>query len=312
MGDFTITSNTMNRIQMVNFYRQGIGRRIVEKTAGITTWDGEIVDMVLVLEGQSYHITLDPERWHNKVKTKYGYSETAFSEDTDSSDVYGESGYIDYIGGAYDSTSATAKRDKRLADNAFPRSRPQGGSGGGLAVQTGGNTLHVMCAGYVFSMNRRYQTSDIAAGNLSAQISTLVGNSEFVTAGTIETNTLSVPVSVTGVEVRLWDLISELVEMGDASGNLYVGGVYEDQKFHYEAAETVVTHYWRKGRLLNRGFSQVLPTMIRPDIIVQFENSPGEFIPPGGAARDDPRSVYIEEVEFIAPNSYRLIPTGGL
>jgi hypothetical protein len=310
-GDFTVTPQTMSRQEMINFYETGIGMRVVERTAGIVTWEGEIVQLDLMLDGLGYRLSLDPELWHNKVKVKYGYSATAWSETTASSDIYGESNYIDYLGGAYDSASATARQKRRLVENSYPRSRPSGGLTSGSLFFPQANSLHVVCAGYVLGMNRRFQTSDIAATNISDQISTLVGNSEFVTAGRIDANTLSVPVSVAGIEVRLWDLIQELIEMGDDTdtGNRWVGGVYAGREFHYKQAETTVTHFWRNGRLEHRG-APMLPTNVLPDIIVRVPNAPHNSLAPVGYEWDDPKDLYIEEVEFIAPDSYRLIPYG--
>jgi len=50
------------------------------------------------------------------------------------------------------------------------------------------------------------------------------------------------------------------------------------------------------------------PTLIRPDIIVRI-GSPFVTEPLSGNEWD--KNVYIEEVEFVAPNGYRLIPADG-
>ena len=310
-GDFTIIGGregTMGRTQMINLYNTSMGKRIVENSGGITTWEGEIVELVLTLDGVQYRRTFVPNQWHNKVAVKYPAALTSFSEDTSSSDIYGESCYIDTVGSAYGSTAAEARRDRLLAENAWPRSRAVGGLGNTDAAQ--GNTLAVSVAGYVFSMNRRYQTTDIAAGNLSANLSTLIGNSEFVTAGRITSNTLSVPVQAAGIYPRLWDAIEELIEMGDASGNRYVGGAWAGRAFHYTAAETTVTHRYASGKLYTKAGTLVLPSQIRPDIIVDIANSPTEI--PSMSGSDIDSYSYIEEVEFIAPDKFRLIPREGM
>jgi hypothetical protein len=157
-------------------------------------------------------------------------------------------------------------------------------------------------------MNRRFRESDTAAANVSAQISTLVGESEFVTAGYIGVNTLSVPISGAEIAFRLWDGISQMIEMGDGSGNRWVGGCYAGRKFRYQQAETTITHRWVQGRLLDLASTPIRPTMIRPDIIVALKDVPFGVLPPGGSAWDNPRNVYIEEAEFIAPDQYRLVP----
>jgi hypothetical protein len=316
-ADFTITPDTMTRHEMENFYNTCMGRRVVESSYGITSWEGEIVQMGLTLNGVTHRRTMDPERWHNKVMARYtdnlthASGATAWAETTESSDAYGESCYIDTLGDNYDVTGAEGVRDRRLAENAYPKSIPSGG----LARQAGGSgasdSLAVLCEGYVFSMNRRFQEADIAADAVSTQISTLVGNSEFVTAGLVTTNAFSIAVTGTSIAQRLWDIIGELVLVGDGTDR-WVGGVYEDRLFYYNAAQTAVTHYWRQGRLLDLSGAAVPPSLIRPDIIVQTDTFTLGLQPPSASVTDNPRNAYIEEVEFIYPDSYRLVPyTGG-
>ena len=307
-GSFTITADTMGRAEMVNLYNTAIGQRVVESVSSLVTWEGEIVELRLTLDGLTYLRSLDVERWHNKVAVRHPTGITAWAEDTDSSDIYGESCYIDTVGNPYGATAAEARRNRILSENAYPRSRPTGGLASAEG-QPAENRLEVTCAGYVFGMNRRYQASDIATANLSAQITTLVGNSEFVTAGRISTNTLQVPVQAVGIYSRLWDTIADFIEAGDANGNRYIGGVWAGRKFHYQAAETAQTHVWRNGRLYDKAGTLVPPPLIRPDIIVRLANSPSSVYAPSGEDLD--RCVYIEEVEFTAPDRYRLIPREG-
>ena len=310
-GDFTITSETMSRLGLFDFYNSCLGFRLVENTYSITSWEGEIVEMTLTVNGDQETRSLDIEKCHNNVIVDYGHDMTASSEVTESSDIFGEIQYIDNVDSTYDSTAAAAIRDRRLTENAYPRSKPSGGLVSGAPTDSGPDTLHVIVAGYCLSMNRLYQTTDVAAANLSAQISTLVGNSEFVTAGSIETNTLQVPIRAAGNYPRLWDAIEQIIEMGDASGNRYVGGVYAGLEFNYEAAETEVTHYWRNQILFSKAGQREFPTLIKPNIIVQKGQGPFPPIMLNAGVWDRVQNIYIEAVEFTAPNQFRLIPYGG-
>jgi hypothetical protein len=297
----------MGRNQMTDIYNTAMAQRIVARAYGLITWEGEIVELVLPLDGIDYTRSMDTEAWQNKVKARYAAGETAYSETTGSSDIYGESVYIDVLGGTADATSAAGRRDRRLTENAYPRSRPSGGFAFGAGGQPRRNQLRITAAGYVFSMNRRYQELDLAAAAISSQISTLVGNSEFVTAGRIDSNATTKAVSVTGIPMRLWNLIEELIEDGDSSGNQYAGGVYGGRKFNYNLAETAVTHFWRDGKLLDLAGVPVHPALVRPDIIVRISNAPFGTLSPGAAVKDDTKNAYINAVEFIAPNGYRLL-----
>jgi len=309
-GDFSVTQEQVTQYELIDLFNGILGCRIVEVNYGITTWEGEIVQLRLTLDGVTWLRSLDSIRWRNKVKVQWGGGETAWSEDTDSSGEYGESCHIDQASAVFDATTAEARRDKILAHDAFPRTHTESGIfiDPSRSVDAGANRLDVMCAGYVFSMNRRYQESNIAAANISANISTLVGNSEFVTAGEIETNSTQSAVVVAGTPTRLWDCIRELIDIGDGSGNDYVGGVYAGREFDYAAAETSVTHYLRNGRLYDATGNYVLPPRVKPDMLVEIQGAPRSRTPPGGNAWDKPNRVYIDEVEFAAPDRLTLIP----
>jgi hypothetical protein len=306
-GDFTITGETMQRPRIVEFYKTGIGRRVVERVGSQITWEGEIVFMRLTLGGISYERSLDAERWRNRVKVQWGGGETAWGEESNSTALYGDAEYIEQASAVYDSAAAETRRDRILALDAFPRSHPSGT----LTTEQNndqGDSLYVLCAGYVFSMNRRYRETNIAAANISTQISTLVGNSEFVTAGRIDTNSDQAAVIVAGTPMRLWDVIRELIEMGDSAGDEWIGGVWANREFRYYQAQTALTHFWSAGRLIDRGNVVMRPALIKPDIVVQVAEAPVLHNPPGGTDLDNPRNVYIQEVEFRAPDQFTLIP----
>ena len=310
-ADFSIGSDRLGRGELADLYNDALGWRVEECSYGPVTWEGEIVQLTLTRDGESYTRTLDLEKWQNKVKVIYPAGATAWSETTASSDLYGESCYVDTVGSPYGATASAARRDRRLAEYAYPRSRASGGLSYSGQPTGRGAKLDVLCAGYVFSMNRRYRETDTAAAALSAQITTLVGESEFVTAGTIVTNSASLPISTKGIPARLWDLIEDLIGIGDTSGNRYVGGVYAGRVFNYAAAATTVTYYWRGGVLYDAAGTPMLPPHIKPNTIVEQAGAPRGRTLPGGAVWDQSNRIYIEEVEFVAPNGYRLIPRDG-
>ena len=96
--------------------------------------------------------------------------------------------------------------------------------------------------------------------------------------------------------------------MGDASGNEWAGGVYAGRKFNLAAAATTVSHYWRNGNLYDAGGSPVLPTHVKPGILVEIVGAPRGRLLPGGAVWDRPNRAYIEAVEFQAPDKLTLVP----
>lgn len=421
-GSFTVESGQMTRHKMWEFYHNNIGRRVVENTFGMTSWEGEITEMTITIDGVSYMTSLDPERWHNKVKVQYTYPRfedvqqgvlaydpagppatfqdtlqdwsdwetaapgtavyyclvtndddttvgfycgdaaaianpndaieayldvalttrgwqgetaaktpisyivshveragaaeaTAWAETTDASDLYGESCYID-ARGEMSQAVAEAIRDRRLAENAYPKSVPIGGLSTDSSRRLREARLEVICTGYAYSMNRRYMEEDVEPDDISNQVALLVDGSadaaEYVTAGKIDTNATLRPTLTGGnIPFRLWDQAEELAEMGDASANRWIIGVYDSRLLNYQAAETEVTHYWRNGRLTNAAGHPVFPTLIQPNIVVRVDDVLFGVTGGGTNAWQNMRQFYVEEVEFIAPRSYRLTPYEG-
>ena len=205
--------------------------------------------------------------------------------------------------------AAEASRDRRLLDYAYPRSIPSGGLSGG-EPQSGGDQLAVTCAGYVFSMNRRFYEANVMPLDVSVQLRTLIAASEYVTdGGVLDNDTIKVPLTGESMTFRLWDEIEQLIALGNSSGTRYVGGVGNERQFRYDLAETEMLYEWRNGQLRYATGQLVPPTMITPDIIVRLEAP--LVVPAPGATFQSPVQAYITEVEFIAPRSYRLVPADG-
>lgn len=313
LGSFHLNAEDVGREELLKWYNDYLGNHLEERTFGLTSWEGLLIEMSLTLDGIEYRRTLDREWWHNYVKVLYrdggAQTTTAWGQNADSVAEYGRMEYIDSIGEAT-SAQATALRDTRLADFGFPRSRMVGGlEFSSEPREQMVDNLQVTVAGYVATMNWRYRESSIVATAASTAISTLVGASEFITAGTIDTNALSVDVDCTTPQ-RLWDAIEDIILQGDASGNRWVGGVYEGREFNYNQAATEVEYYIRNGILMDKLGSQVVPSSLKPDFIVRNANAPSGGTPVGGNVWDDPRNAWITEVEFVAPDGLILKPAG--
>lgn len=261
-------------------------------------WNGDVVAKVPI----SYEIS--------DVLLAGEQQETAWTEQQESIDIYGTSEYIDVLADECYAAAAEASRDKRLNANAYPRSIPAGGLSSGQA-RSGGDRLDVACAGFVFGMNRRFYEQNTEPLDISDQIRTLVAASEFVTAGGILVNdTLQVPLTGADITNLIWDNIEGFIQMGDTSGTRYRGGVRSGQLFDYDLEETDVLYHWSDGRLEYANGQTVPPALIRPDILVRLD-APLVIAAPGSSNWSTTIQTYIQEVEFIAPNSYRLIPEDG-
>ncbi len=311
-GSFTITD--MGWADMMAFFNSYLGCRIVERTFGHVSWEGIVYEMSLLQGGREYRRTLAPEWWHNRVKvlytSEYGVaSDVAWSEDADASDEYGQMDYLITLGGST-VNAATALRDRHLGEFAWPRSRLSGGlEFGGTARQSAPDALEVTVAGFWSTLNWRYYETT-ASDTASALISTLVAASEFVTAGRVETNSLATRVDVGSNARKVGELIEEIVGQGDASGNLWQGGVYADRQLVYEQAPTTVTRYLVDGQLVELDGSPVIPSLVKPGFLLKSMDAAARLQPGGASVWDDPGVGYVDEVEFARPNGLRLKLSG--
>lgn len=228
---------------------------------------------------------------------------TGWAENTDASDEYGEMQYIETLG-SVPGEVATFLRARLQAQYAWPRSRMVGG----IIPDSSGSEdrLLVAVAGFWHTLNWRYYTTSRLAA-CDDLINTLVAASEFVTAGRIETNEMAAKADCDPIPQRLGDLIENIVNLGDESGNLWKGGVYHSKKLVYEPAPTIVDYTLRGGRLFIKGGAAVNPAQLKPGFLLRVSDIMLAGQPPGtSSVWDDPQVAYVDQVTFIAPDTLQL------
>jgi len=312
LGSFQLRQEDLTRTELLRAYLTWIGATIREHgPGGLLTWDGLVTELRLVAGGAEHMISLRPQWWHNNVKVIYrsiadGSRQTiAWSEDTDASNWYGEMQLLLSLGSTT-SAAATALQGVHLAEHAWPSSQPINSVTFPRARQRYPDRLLVKCAGFWHTLDWLYQETSLTdqADNI---VSTLAGNSEFVTAGRIETNTLSTYVEASPNPVRLGAAIADIVAQGDAALNLWKCGVYENQELVYEPRPTEVTYYDRGARLLDKLGAAVHPAMVKPGFLLYQSAAPVAVKRPGSTlVSADPHVGYVDQVEFIAPDTLRL------
>jgi hypothetical protein len=288
-----------------------LGFKIIEYTFGIISYEGIIWQIDLVRNGINYRRTLNPKYWHNRVKVKYSSpnsvpSSTGWDENTDSSGIYGEMEYV-YSISETTQAGAQALQDRALTEYAWPISRMVGAIDVvGPSPYLSGDGLYITTAGFWATMNWQYRETSETAG-ASTLLSTLIGETEFVTAGRLDTNSLSVRVGADPIPQRIGDLCTQIIAEGDASGNLWKGGVYANQEFIYEEVPTTVDYILQNGTLYRMGGVIELPSLVNPGFYIRDVNAPAGYQPPGTSnIWDDPQVSYCNEVEFICPDILRL------
>lgn len=333
-GALTLSQEQLSRPELVEFYNRNIGCRLVARQIGQVAYEAELYEMRLVQGAREWVISLNPAVWHNRVKVRYSDTvgsrqEADWSENTSSSDIFGESNLLDNIGGS-SAAAAAALRDKLLTEGAWPRSRQVSGgaveigapsSVAGEPSQSSPDVLTVTLAGYVTTLGRRYrETSETAAA--STLLTTLVNESEFVTAGRIETNSVNSRIDAYPSGQRLSAFIvgnKGIVAQGDGSGNRWRGGVYAGRKFIYEPSPIDWEYQLSGDTLMNRGDQPVDLALVDPGFLLFNPDAPTGWARPGTTSGDldDPRIAYVEELEFVAAEAggydeLRMSYDGGL
>jgi len=303
----------------------GLGRHIeVYDDTSSLVWSGFVNEIEIVL-GQ-FTIRRGPLlNVDNKVNISYqtvtygtkppsggDAAITGFSSNTDSQALYAIQENI-ISGGSIDFTQASELQGTYLKENSLPQTSQDlslGNGGGGISVS-------LRCLGYYHFLKRYYYTSTASAalGNLSTKIEAVLTadpNGIFSTDySNITSNTLQVTAYEDGLS-NAQDIIMAMVNLGDASDNRYIFGVYEDELVHYEAIPTDYEYEHRLAdqamRIVDSGNNEVKPWNVRPgkwmfisDFLVG-SSTPSDL-------RDDPRMVFIESVRYNAPYSINI--SGG-
>lgn len=311
LGSFILSQEDMTRAELQEFYNLNIGCRLVERTFGMKSWEGYIAEMRYTQDGSEFGISLWPETFCNRVVVYYSddvgsRQVTAQADNADSQAEFGACTRRVSVAGTT-AAGATALRDRILAEYAWPRSRERGSLAiTGEALSPVPDQLEVTVAGYWGTLNWGYRATS-GTDAASTLVSALVGASEFVTAGRVETNALSVRIDCYPLPRRRGDLIEEVTQQGDSSGNLWKCGVYSGRELVYEQAPAVARYQHRAGELLDITGAPVVLSMMEPGFLVHNANAPVGWAQPGvSSAWDDPQVSYCDEIEFIAPDELLL------
>lgn len=300
--------SNLSRGELVDFYNENLGCIIRETSYGLVTWEGMIVEMRLIINDVEYIRTLDADWFHNKVGVIYSSGPNRltipFDYDQESIDTYGEMQYIISLAGAT-SEAATALRDRHLKEFAWPRSRMVGPIPFGYWTRKQ-QGLHVMCLGLWNTLNWRYHTT-ANEDQASTSVVALVQESEFISAGTIEDNTMTVRVDGDPRPIRLGDAIADIAEQGDINGNMWQAGVYNNRQLVYEQAPQEVDYVIRGGILTERVGSEIPLSFVKPGKLVRNDDAPRMYTANrAGDIWNDPTVAYIESVTFRTPNELSL------
>lgn len=257
MGSFLLTSKTRlynDQIALMDNFYNWLGAEIVEESGGFMTWQGLVYSMDLMHKGMTRRRSLDT--MSNYIKVEYLDDEgennyTAIAQNTESSAYFGRrEALITYDG--IGSTAADAFRDRYLKENAYPYPFVVGmdPTYGLEDFDNPETSLKVDCCGYIFTGNWRFESvGDGSQDNLSDYITDIINTDmEFIEVGNINVNTLQVYKDTPG-EKRAWDVIMDLVSVGDTDGDPYSFMVGNNRLAYYGQIDTNPSYYLRDGKI---------------------------------------------------------------
>jgi hypothetical protein len=316
-----------DNILIDNWLDKGLGRHIiVRSTTAKLIWEGFVnkvtigIGTLTASRGPLFDIA-------NRVSVTYtpiidigvdppvtgSETETPIAEDTDSQTRYGIleqvlSGGQLLDDGTYD--DAEEMRDLYLAEYAWPFTDET------VNLETSAvPTITIECMGYKHWLNV-YVHNDYTTGTvtLDNKVKYVLNNDP---NGIFSTDQIHIDsnAQLTG---RYEDknryakaIIDEIVALGDGSDNRWTFSVYDDRLCYYEAIPTEVEYYHNLSSthiLSTKMHTPLEPWDFRPGAWVEISDfMPGESISVTQTPiRKDPRVLFVESVQFTAPNNLTL------
>ncbi len=219
-------------------------------------------------------------------------AETGWFEDTSSQAEYGKLEQILLKAGMADA-AAEGLCKTYLAKYAWPHiNAPTMLALDNIAGET---KLEMTWIGYAWTLKSPYSLIS-GTDTASNQVSALVAASEFVSAGVIAANTMQYQID-DQAPLTLWEILKDIAESGDASGNLWGFGVYAERKAEYRAWETACETHVNNGILYNLAGGEMEPWLMKPGMMY-LDDLPAGPMGTSGYERDDPRVQVIDDVEW--------------
>lgn len=265
-----------------------------EERYGLVTWEGMIWEMEYTHLGISRRRSLDGVA--NAVKALYTdetdtIQESTWATQAQSLAQYGRMEELIVMDG-YPQATAEGRRDKVLAERAWPAAKPVGGR------RSRESYLDVTVAGYIFTGNNLYVTAaDGLPGNANVWIENIVGTDlEFFSAGRIATNAFQVIRELT-VPQRAMETLTEIAELGDNSQVPWRIFSETGRRLSYQQVDKTPRYYLHSGKIYDSSAlkTEVAPWLMEAGVVVRDMEYPVSS-PEQGAWLDDGRDIYLEEI----------------
>lgn len=322
-ADLTLTGNVT---QAEDWFEHGLGRHIeVYSPALDKVWEG-FVNSVSISIGTLAAVRGPLLEVANRVSVAYTpildattvppiegtETTTTIAEDAASQALYGVLEAVVSGGRLLDdgtTDNAAQLRDTYLAETAVPQ------TGEALSLEAAvGGPIQLSLLGYVHRL-QGYVYQD--ATSATVQADTKIQN--VITAdpsGLFSTDFNQIAANATLVPSHdddnrsAWDVIQEIVSLGDAAFTRFLFGIYQDRIAAYNAVPTVISyqHATISNELVVEQYISGAPTApwdIRPGrwlLLIDFLASRDIVT----TIRNDPRYIFIESVHFTAPDTIKI------
>lgn len=270
--------------------------KVVEAGAGVT-WEGVVWQMELNLDGLRKIRTMD--KVYNAVKVTYTNEDgdlkyTDWQTSADSIRRYGRREKMESITGLT-GPQAAAMAQRILSQTLRPLPITAG-------VDVDDEGLRVTAAGFVKTAENKFvgdTTLDGTDISLDTFVRRIIANDcEFLSAGIVEANSITRK-AMTDQPMTAWELLREIVQVGDSNNDPRFFRVYNDARAHYLTPSTNPTYRWY-GKQKRLGDSLGGDVLWKAKPAVMRDMTADRGAPPPGSWLADAADTWIPEVEARA------------
>lgn len=201
--------------------------------------------------------------------------------------------------GSLNSDAAISEIKTLLNRSAWFRTTPTNIAANSTAVQP--DRLTITVAGYVNTIANLI-INVFGTDTASNQVTSIMASqSAFVSLEYAQSNAMNYTIENRG-PINVWKILDGIGTAGDLSGNRWAIGVYNDRKLRYEQADEVARYSIRGDRVYYIDGGEADPRFVTPGMF-RFDDMPIGPTAPNANVNNDPRYIFIDEVEFMASTS---------
>jgi hypothetical protein len=304
VGNFRIYDTIPN---LVRYYSTWLGLDLIERSAGLITWNGQVQRLTLAMG--IIPVTYDLTDMFNTVRSTIGNGIGTYTAEASNAASVAQFGRRRMIitPGVATQADAEDERDKFLKLNAYPSE-----TGKGVTDPGGPAYLDVHVAGYIHTLNNDYAPDHLIdeTDTVATAISTAIGYSQYLTLRKAAANATVIRDDVE--MIRNGDFIRKMLEITDNSENIFRGYVDNDRNFNYEIVSTTPQNFIRNYNVHSTSGGEMLvkSRQIVPGI---FRNLDNPFSSPNrDAFLEQRRDLFVEDIYVDEQGAFGLRPEGGV